>query len=153
MKPFMADRRKMIELLPLPILLACIIVFYPRPSVCILFAFGYIWNWTVSQSLLYVQENTKYKFSTLKLVKNIHQLVLKPFERIKFKWLSKIISLLPAGLFWGLIAHSLGSDIEWWMCFLEALAMRLLILFLIKFVPMIAHHRYEDSSCFYCYFL
>lgn len=135
MKPFMADRRKMIELLPLPILLACIIVFYPRSSVCILFAFGYIWNWTVSQSLLYVQENTKYKFSTLKLVKNIHQLVLKPFEKIKFKWVSKIISLLPAGLFWGLIAHSLGSDIEWWMCFFGSISYEIVDLVFNKVRP------------------
>lgn len=135
MKPFMADRRKMIELLPLPILLACIIVFYPRPSVSILFAFGYIWNWTVSQSLLYVQENTRYKFSTLKLVKNIHQLILKPFERIKFKWISKIISLLPAGLFWGLIAHSLGSDIEWWMCFFGSISYEIVDLVFNKVRP------------------
>jgi hypothetical protein len=134
MKPFMADRRKMIELLPLPILLAFIIVFYPRPLVSILFAFGYIWNWTVSQSLLYVQESTRYKFSTLKLIKNIHQLCLKPIQKINNKWVHKIVSLLPAGLFWGLIAHSLGSD----------------ILFLTEFVQTMDHLLYENSSCFYC---
>lgn len=135
MKPFMADRRKMIELLPLPALLALIIVFAPKPTMAILFAFGYIWNWTVSQPLLYVQENKRYKFSTLKLVKNIHQIFLKPVEKLKISWAKRIVSLLPAGLFWGLISHSLSSDIPWWMCFFGSLSYELMDLIFNRTIP------------------
>ncbi|GEM_PF-1469638 len=135
MKPFMADRRKMMELLPLPLLLTIIIVFAPTPSMCILFAFGYIWNWTVSQPLLYVQENIRYKFSTLKMIKNIHQLFLRPLSNFKYKWPNKIISIIPAGLFWGLIAHSLGSDIPWWICFFGSLSYEGLSLVFVNFFP------------------
>ncbi len=125
MKPFMADKRKMLELFPLPAFLALIFVFAPTPSMAIFFTFGYIWNWTVSQPLLYVQESKKYKFSTLKLVKNIHQLFLRPLSNLKQDWPKKIVALLPAGLFWGLITHSLGSDSPWWVCFLGSVVYEL----------------------------
>lgn len=135
MKPFMADRRKMFELLPLPLLITIVILFSPTSSMSILFTFGYIWNWTVSQPLLYVQENSRYKFSTLKLVKNIHQLFLRPISDPKLKWVAKFVSILPAGLFWGLIAHSFSSSIPWWMCFVGSLSYEMIDLAFNKFLP------------------
>lgn len=126
MKPFMADKRKMMELLPLPVFLATLLIIFSSPSIAILFTFGFIWNWTVSQQLIYVQENSRYKFSTVKLVKNIHQLCLKPFSNPKLKWMAKFISLLPATLFWGLITYSFGSDISWWTCFFGSLSFEII---------------------------
>ena len=135
MKPFMADKRKMLELLPLPFFLTIIIVLAPTAYMAILFGFGYIWNWTVSQPLLYVQESTRYKFSTLRLVKNIHQLFMRPFEGDKFKWVRKFVSIFPAGLFWGLIAHSFSSNIPWWMCFFGSLLYEVTDLVINRVVP------------------
>ena len=120
MKPFMTSRRKLIEI---GVLLILDLVFYfiwNSPDAVVLFSLGYVWNWTDSQDLSLLLENKRYRFSLLKMIKNLQTLIVKPFLRFPF-WVHSIVRVFPAGVFWWMVIYFNDSVMPWWMTFLGSL--------------------------------
>ena len=122
--PFLTSRKKMMELL---ILAAADIVIYFMSGweVVALFSMGFIWNWVASQELDALLENRHYRFSMVKLVKNLQLMILTPLASAPqfVKW---IASALPAGIFWGLVIYVNDAIMPWWATFIGSFSYQLL---------------------------
>jgi hypothetical protein len=124
MKPFLASRRKMIDI---AIMLVLNLIFYflwQSFDVVALFSLGYIWNWVGSQDLAYMFENKRYRFSMLKVVFNLQHLFLKPFKKFP-QWFQVIVRTLPAGIFWSMVIFFNDSEMPWWMTFIGSIVYEL----------------------------
>jgi hypothetical protein len=125
MRPFLAPKRKLLELLALVALnLALYLVFWDF-AVLILFSLGFIWNWSASQDLDALFTNRRYRFSTIKMTKNLQGLILRPFERAPAP-VKLVLRVLPAGIFWSGVIYFLESQMPWWATFLGSLAFELM---------------------------
>lgn len=123
--PFLTSRRKLFELLILLVLNLIIFFFWSSLEVISLFSFGFIWNWVASQELHNLIDNRRYRFSMVKLVKDLQSMILRPLERAPgfVKWFAKI---LPAGAFWSLVIYFNQSDMPWWATFLGSFTYELI---------------------------
>src|SRR6478672_7970139 len=120
MTTFIPPKRKMLELLLLPVFLGIFYFIYPRIEGVTLFAFGFIWNWSASNDLDLLFQNKRYRMSMLKTVVNLQNLALKPFRRAPVV-IQKIVKIFPAGIFWGLVTYVNESDMPWWSTFLGSI--------------------------------
>lgn len=116
MTTFIPPKRKMYELLGLPVFLGILYLIYPKIEAVTLFAFGYIWNWSASNDFSILFQNKRYRMSMLKMVVNLQQLILKPFNWAP-EIVKKIVKILPAGIFWSLVILINESDMPWWAPF------------------------------------
>lgn len=128
MNGFLVSKRKTLEL---GILLLLDIVFYVLWNsfdFVILFSLGFIWNWVASQEQSIILENNRrYRFSTLKTVFNLQKLFLRPIKRMP-KFVHFIARILPAGLFWSAVILFNESPMPWWAVFLGSLTVELILL-------------------------
>lgn len=118
--PFLTTKRKMLDLLVLLVIDLVVYFVWDSFEIISLLSFGFIWNWVASQDLTPLLEHRRYRFSMVKLVKNLQHLVLKPFKDLPF-WFQRIVSILPAGLFWSLVIYFNDSDMPWWATFVGSL--------------------------------
>lgn len=125
MSSFLIPRRKVIELFILPVFLGVIYLIWPTVEVISLFAFGYIWNWAASNDLGTLFENRRYRMSMLKLVVNLQNLILKPFQKAP-ELVKRFLKILPAGIFWTLVIIFNESQMPWWATFCGSLVFELL---------------------------
>lgn len=125
MNAFLIPRRKVIEILILPVFLGVFYFFYPMIEATSLFAFGYIWNWSASNDLTQVIDAKRYRMSMLKLVVMLQNLVLKPFVNAP-EWIKSLLKVLPAGIFWTLVIFINDSQMPWWVTFLGSFVFELL---------------------------
>lgn len=125
MTTFIPPKRKIFELLALPVFLGIFYFVYPKIEGVTLFAFGYIWNWSASNDLSVLFQNKRYRMSMLKTVVNLQNLILKPFG-----WapviVQKIVKILPAGIFWALVIFINESDMPWWATFVGSAVFEIL---------------------------
>lgn len=114
--PFLTSRKKMLELLILA-LLDVVIYFISGWEVVALFSMGFIWNWVASQELEALLSNKHYRFSMVKLVKNLQLMILNPLAGAPqfVKWFA---AALPAGIFWWLVIFVNDANMPWWATFL-----------------------------------
>jgi hypothetical protein len=135
---FLSEARKRYELLILLILDFGLYFVWNRWETLVLFSLGYIWNWAASQSLGYVLENRRYRFSLIKMVYNLQNLILVPFK--KFHPIIKILpKSLPAGLFWFLILHFANSELPWWPIFIGSFVYEI-----IQFDALLIKQHHDD---------
>lgn len=125
MTSFVPPKRKLIELLVMLILAGVLYLMYPNMDAVVLFLFGFIWNWSASNDLTFYFTNRRNRMSMLRLVVNLQNLILKPFN-----WAPEIIKrmmkVFPAGVFWFLVIFINESDMPWWPTFLGSIAFELL---------------------------
>lgn len=117
MKTLLISKRKTVEL---AVLLFLDIVFYflwGSLSFVILFTLGFIWNWVASQDVSSLLENKRYRFSTLKTVINLQNLILKPLGRAP-EFIKFFARILPAGIFWWAVIYFNEADMPWWAVFI-----------------------------------
>lgn len=124
-KVLFPSRRKMLDLLILVVLATVFYFLFPVLEGVILFVFGYIWNWCASIELDPVYENRRFRFSMLSTVRNFQKLILKPFRRAP-RIIQKLISILPAGIFWAMVVYINDSVMPWWAPFVGSAAYELL---------------------------
>jgi len=128
MNGFLVSKRKSLEL---GILLLIDILFYilwDSFDFVILFSLGFIWNWVASQEdTIILDNNRRYRFSTLKTVFNLQKLFLKPLKRMP-KFVHFIARILPAGIFWSAVILFNESPMPWWAVFLGSLTVELILL-------------------------
>lgn len=125
MSTFIPPKRKMFELLLLPVFLGIFYFLYPRIEGVTLFAFGFIWNWSASNDLGVLFQNKRYRMSMLKTVVNLQDLALKPFKKAPVIF-QKIVKVFPAGIFWTLVIFVNESEMPWWATFLGSIVFELL---------------------------
>jgi hypothetical protein len=125
MMSFIPPKRKLFEIMMLPVFLGVFYLVYPNVDALILFSFGFIWNWSASNDLSLIFENKRYRMSMLKLVVNLQNLILKPFQWAP-KIIQKLVQVLPAGIFWTLVIYLNESNMPWWATFLGSLVFELL---------------------------
>lgn len=128
MNNFFISKRKTFELGILIILDTVLFIVLDRWDFVTLFSLGFVWNWVASQEKnVIIENNRRYRFSTLKTVFNLQNLFLKPFGRapgaVKF-----FIRLIPAGLFWSAVILFIDSPMPWWSVFIGSLTLELIIL-------------------------
>lgn len=128
MNSFFISKRKTVELAILVILDAVLFLVLNNWDFITLFSLGFVWNWVASQEKdILIENNRRYRFSTLKTVFNLQNLFLKPFknapEAIKF-----FVRILPAGLFWAGVILFIVSPMPWWAVFLGSFLLELIIL-------------------------
>lgn len=128
MKTLSSYNPRYIELLIL--LLIIILLSFVSISVAGLMTLGFIWNWTLRFEIEKVKTNKRYRFSTLKLVFALDQLLQMPFRSIPQA--GTFLRLLPAGLFWLLIGWFLGSLDFWWAPFMGSALYEMIHLLLKK---------------------
>jgi len=126
MNGFFISKRKTFELGLLIFLDFILFVILDSWDIVILFSLGFIWNWVASQEKsIILDNNRRYRFSTLKTVFNLQKLFLKPFskmpEAVKF-----IVRIIPAGLFWSAVILFNDSPMPWWAVFLGSLVIELI---------------------------
>jgi hypothetical protein len=125
MTPFIPPKRKIFELLALPIFIGMFYLFSPVPEALTLFSFGYIWNWSASNDLSVLFQNKRYRMSMLKMVVNLQNLFLKLFN-----WapalLKRFAKILPAGTFWAIVIFINESDMPWWPTFVGSTVFEIL---------------------------
>lgn len=123
--PFLTSRRKMIELLVLIGINILLYFLFSSWEVISLFTFGFIWNWVASHELVSVSENRRYRFSMVRLVKNLEFLILKPLDKAPrfVKWIARV---LPAGVFWSMVIYFNDSEMPWWVTFVGSLTYELM---------------------------
>lgn len=114
MKNLSSYNPRYIELIVL--LLLIILVSVLSVSAAGLMSLGFIWNWTLQFEIEKLKTNKRYRFSTLRLVFSLDQLLQSPFESLPQARV--FIRILPAGLFWLLIGWFLGSLSFWWAPFM-----------------------------------
>lgn len=122
---FFISKRKLFELL---LLIFLDIVFYflwNSWNFVVLFSLGYIWNWVASQADTLNFENKRYRFSTLKTVVNLQNLILKPLKGMP-EAVKLIARALPAGVFWTAVILFNESNIPWWAVFIGSISMELI---------------------------
>lgn len=128
MNGFLVSKRKTLEL---GILILLDIVFYilwDSFDFVILFSLGFVWNWVASQEQsIILDNNRRYRFSTLKTVFNLQKLFLKPLTRMP-KFVHFIARILPAGLFWSAVILFNESPMPWWAVFLGSLTVEFILL-------------------------
>lgn len=123
---FIPPRRKLFDLGILLVLLTVFYFIHPHLEAITLFAFGFIWNWAASNDLNELFEhNKRYRLSLLKFVFNLQNIFLRPVKSAPV-WMRKIISILPAGIFWGIVIFINESNVPWWPPFLGSIAFELL---------------------------
>jgi hypothetical protein len=94
----------------------------------ILFSFGFIWNWVAAQEVEVNYGNTRrYRFSTLKTVFNLQNLILKPV-RNRPQYVQILVKILPAGFFWSAVILFNESDMPYWAVFLGSLTLEIMSL-------------------------
>lgn len=125
MNSFFIPKKKMLELLVLPIALGLLYIFYPSREAAALLAFGFVWNWSASNDLDHVFQNRRYRMSMLKLVVNLQNLILKPFQKAP-EFVKRFLKILPAGLFWMGVTFINESVMPWWAPFLGSLIFELM---------------------------
>lgn len=125
MTTFIPPKRKIFELLGLPVFLGIMYLVYPKIEAVTLFAFGYIWNWSASNDFTLLFQNRRYRMSMLKTVVNLQNLILKPFGQAP-AIVQKIVKILPAGIFWSLVVLINESDMPWWSTFIGSAVFELL---------------------------
>ena len=128
MNGFLISKRKTFEFGILLLLDAVLFIVLDNWDFITLFSLGFIWNWVASQEkYIMIENNRRYRFSTLKTVFLLQNLILKPFpkapESIKF-----ILRLLPAGVFWCGVVLFIDSPMPWWAVFLGSLVLELIVL-------------------------
>ena len=125
MNSFIPPKRKIFELLGLPFFLGFLYLVYPHIEAVTLFAFGYIWNWAASNDFTVLFQNKRYRMSMLKMVVNLQNLILKPFN-----WapaiVQKFVKILPAGIFWSLVILINESDMPIWAPFVGSAVFEIL---------------------------
>ncbi len=126
MNGFFISRRKTMEFLGLIALNVLFYFLWNSWDFIILFSLGYVWNWVASQEAEIILDNQRrYRFSTLKTVFNLKNLFLKPFmgmpEAVKL-----IVRTLPAGIFWSAVILFNESDMPWWAVFAGSLTIELI---------------------------
>ena len=128
MNGFLVSKRKTLEL---GILIFLDIIFYilwDSFDFVILFSLGFVWNWVASQEQsIILDNNRRYRFSTLKTVFNLQKLFLRPIKRMP-KFVHFIARILPAGLFWSAVILFNESPMPWWAVFLGSLTVELILL-------------------------
>lgn len=124
MNTFTIPRKKVIELCLLPVFISALYFFYPTIEAMVLFSFGYIWNWTASNNLDQLFQNKRYRMSMIKLVVNLQNLVLRPFQKAP-EFVKSILKIFPAGIFWSLVIYLNESNMPWWSTFLGSLIFEL----------------------------
>lgn len=126
MNGFLISRRKTFELVALFFFDVIFYLLWDSWDFVILFSLGFIWNWVASQeSEILIQNNRRYKFSTLKTVFNLQNLFLRPFQSMPD--LAKIfVRIIPAGLFWSAVIIFNDSQMPWWAVFLGSLTLELI---------------------------
>ena len=135
MNGFFISKRKTFELGVLLVLDGVLFFVLDNWDFVILFSLGFIWNWVASQEKdIIIENNRRYRFSTLKTVFNLQNLILKPLtkapEAVKF-----IARLLPAGIFWSGVIVFNESPMPWWAVFIGSLVLELIILETKIFAP------------------
>jgi hypothetical protein len=125
MTTFIPPKRKIFELLMLPVFVGVFYVIHASVEAITLFAFGYIWNWSASNDLELLFQNKRYRMSMLKTVVNLQNLILKPFNWASFI-VQKLVKILPAGIFWSLVIFINESDMPWWATFIGSAVFELL---------------------------
>lgn len=118
-------RRKYFELLIMIIASGFFYFFIPKFEALTLFYFGFIWNWSNSIELDPIYDNPRYRFSMLRTVINFQKLILKPFSRAP-EGIKKLISVIPAGLFWWLVIFINDSTMPWWTTFVGSICFELM---------------------------
>lgn len=126
MNGFLISKRKTFELGILILLDGIFYLLWDSWDFVTLFSLGFIWNWVASQEQnIILDNNRRYRFSTLKTVFNLQKLFLKPLgkmpEAVKF-----IARILPAGLFWSAVILFNESPMPWWAVFLGSLSIELI---------------------------
>ena len=124
MKPFLTTGRKSAEISLLLLLDLIFYLIYPSVEAVSLFSFGYIWNWVGSQDLEVILENRRYRFSMLKLVKNLQFLIQKPFQNSP-EVVRVLMRIFPAGIFWLMVIYFNESQMPWWSTFLGSICYEL----------------------------
>lgn len=125
MNRFFMSRRKFYEFIALIMLDLLFYLLWNSLDFVILFSFGYIWNWVASQENDVTLGNVKrYRFSTIKTVFNLQNLILKPFSNLPL-YLKMAIRSLPAGCFWAAVIWFNNSQMPWWAVFLGSLSAEL----------------------------
>ena len=128
MNGFLISKRKTFEL---GLLLILDVLFYfvmGSWDFIILFSLGFIWNWVASQEKnIIIENNRRYRFSTLKTVFNLQNLFLKPLSKMP-EPLRFVARILPAGLFWSGVIVFNESPMPWWAVFLGSLSIEAIML-------------------------
>lgn len=128
MNGFFITKRKTFELLALLVLDLIFYVLWDSWDFVILFSFGYVWNWVASQEQEITLANSrKYRFSTLKTVFNLQNLVLRPVANLP-EPVKLIVRCLPAGSFWSMVIIFNGSAMPWWAVFIGSFTLELVLL-------------------------
>lgn len=122
---FVPPKKKLFELLALPVFSGVLYFFTTDVDAVILFVFGFIWNWSASNELEGIFQNKKYRMSMLKMVVSLQALFLRPFSRAPLL-IKKIISVLPAGTFWTLVIFMNQSEMPWWSTFAGSIVFEIL---------------------------
>ena len=128
MNGFLISKRKTYELGILILLDVLLFILWDSWDFVILFSLGFVWNWVASQEKnIILDNNRRYRFSTLKTVFNLQKLFLRPLgkmpEAVKF-----VARILPAGLFWSGVILFNESPMPWWAVFLGSLTIELVLL-------------------------
>jgi hypothetical protein len=135
MRPFFISKRKFAELIFLGCLDIVLFLLWNSLDFIILFSLGFIWNWVASQDQQNVVPNTRgYRFSTLKAVFNLQNLLLKPLASRAWG-IQFFARLLPAGLLWSGVIMFNQSEMPWWAIFLGSLVFELIVLEKKMFYP------------------
>lgn len=126
MKGFFVSKRKFAELIILLLLDGLWFLVWNSWDFVILFSLGFIWNWVATQENEIVLPNTRrYRFSTLKTVFNLQNLILRPLanmpEAVKF-----VARILPAGIFWASVILFNESQMPWWAVFMGSFVLELI---------------------------
>ena len=125
MNSFVPPKRKLWELLVLPVLVIILYFIHPNTDALVLFIFGFVWNWVASNDLSLMFSNRRYRMSLIKMVFTIQGLILRPFARAP-KFVKIFLSTLPAGIFWSIVIFINQSEMPWWAPFIGSMAFELL---------------------------
>jgi len=128
MNGFLVSKRKLLELGILILLDILFYILWDSFDFIILFSLGFIWNWVASQEdSIILDNNRRYRFSTLKTVFNLQKLFLRPLKKAPriFQFVARI---LPAGIFWSAVIAFNESPMPWWAVFLGSLTVELILL-------------------------
>jgi hypothetical protein len=123
---FAISKRKIFEISFLILLDIIFYFLWGSLDFIILFSFGFVWNWVATQEVEVNYGNTRrYRFSTLKTVFNLQNLILKPV-RNRPQYIQMIVKILPAGLFWSAVILFNESDMPYWAVFLGSLSLEMM---------------------------
>ena len=120
-------KRKLFELVILLSVNLVIYFIWEAFGFMALYSLGFVWNWVASQELPELMDNRRYRYSSVRLVKNLQIMIQSPLVRAPgvVQWIARS---LPAGIFWGLVIFLNDSEMPWWATFLGSLSYELLSL-------------------------